>query len=60
MEDVKSWIQSRTVWAALVALAPFLTAKLGFDVNQTLQDVLTIAGLIGVIVFRILATRKIS
>lgn len=60
MKDVKSWIQSRTIWAILVALAPFLTVKLGFDINQTLADVLQIAGLIGAIIFRITATKKIE
>jgi hypothetical protein len=58
--DIKSWLQSRTIWAALVALAPVATKLLGFDVNATLNDILTIAGIAGVIYFRINATAKLK
>lgn len=49
MMDIKSWLQSRTIWAALVILAPIATKFLGFDVSATLNDILTIAGIAGVI-----------
>jgi hypothetical protein len=58
--DIKSWLQSRTIWAALVALAPVATKLLGFDVDATLNDILTIAGIAGVIYFRINATAKLK
>lgn len=57
--DIKSWLQSRTIWAALVILAPIATKFLGFDVSATLNDILTIAGIAGVIYFRINATSKL-
>jgi hypothetical protein len=60
MMDVKSWLQSRTIWAALVALAPIATKLLGFDVDATLNDILTIAGIVGVIYFRIKATSTLK
>jgi hypothetical protein len=60
MMDIKSWLQSRTIWAALVALAPVATKLLGFDVSATLNDILTIAGIAGVIYFRIKATSKLQ
>jgi len=58
--DIKSWLQSRTIWAALVALAPVATKLLGFDVSATMNDILTIAGIVGVIYFRIKATSKLQ
>ena len=57
--DIKSWLQSRTIWAALVILAPIATKFLVFDVIATLNDILTIAGIAGVIYFRINATSKL-
>lgn len=60
MEQVKSWITSKTIWAALVALVPVLSKVLGFDMDATLADVLTIAGIVGAIVFRVLATVKLK
>jgi hypothetical protein len=58
--DIKSWLQSRTIWAALVALAPVATKLLGFDVDATLNDILTIVGIAGVIYFRIKATATLK
>lgn len=60
MEQVKSWITSKTIWAALVALVPILSNLLGFDMGATLSDVLTVAGIVGAIVFRITATAKLK
>lgn len=60
MTDFKSWLQSRTIWMALVAAAPVLTNVVGFDLGATLDDVLSIVGLVGVIYFRINATAKLS
>jgi hypothetical protein len=60
MVEVKSWIESRTIWSAVVALAPILTQLLGFDVDATLRDILTIVGLSGTIYFRIQARKRIQ
>ena len=60
MTDVKSWLQSKTIWSILVSVAPFLSRLLGFDVDATLADILTIAGAIGAIYFRISATQKLT
>ena len=60
MTDVKSWLQSRTIWATLLTLAPFLTQMLGFDINATLADILTIVGAGAAIYYRIEATTKLS
>jgi hypothetical protein len=60
MMDIKSWLQSRTIWAALIILAPIATKFLGFDVSATLNDILTIAGIAGVIYFRIKATSTLK
>ena len=60
MTDVKSWLQSKTVWSILVMLAPLLTKMLGFDVDATLTDVLTIAGAVGAIYGRVTASKKLS
>ena len=60
MTDVKSWLQSKTIWSVLVTLSPLLTKFLGFDMGDTLNDVLTIAGAVGAIYFRISATQKLK
>ena len=60
MTDVKSWIQSKTIWAALVVLAPIITKLVGFDVDTVLADILTIAGAAGAIYFRITASTKLK
>jgi hypothetical protein len=60
MKDVKSWLQSKTIWAVLVTLAPFLTQILGFDMDATLADILTVVGAGSAIYFRITATTKLS
>jgi len=60
MTDVKSWIQSKTIWAALVVLAPIITKLVGFDVDAVLADILTIAGAAGTIYFRITASTKLK
>lgn len=60
MTDVKSWIQSKTIWSVLVTLAPFITRLAGFDVDATLADILTIAGAAGAIYFRVTASKKLS
>ena len=60
MNDFKSWLESKTIWMALVALAPLVSEKLGFDFGATLNDVLTIVGVLGVIWFRIKATKAIK
>ena len=60
MTDVKSWIQSKTIWAALVVLAPIITKLVGFDVDAVLADILTIAGAAGAIYFRITASTKLK
>ena len=60
MTDVKSWLQSKTIWSVLVTLSPLLTKVLGFDLGATMDDILTIAGAVGVIYFRVTATSKLS
>lgn len=60
MNDFKSWLQSKTVWAAIVIIAPVISRLVGFDVEATLQDLVTIAGTAAVIYFRITATTKLK
>lgn len=60
MTDVKSWIQSKTIWAVLVTLAPIISKLAGFDVDATLTDILTIAGAAAAIYFRITASTKLK
>lgn len=60
MTDIKSWIQSKTIWSVLVTLAPIISRLAGFDVDSTLADILTIAGAAGAIYFRITASTKLS
>ena len=60
MNDLKSWLQSKTIWAILVTVAPVLSKLAGFDVDATLADILTIVGAVGAIWFRIKATKAIK
>jgi hypothetical protein len=60
MKDVKSWLQSKTIWAVLVTLSPILTQVLGFDMDATLADILTVVGAGAAIYFRIIASKKLS
>jgi len=60
MADLKSWLQSRTIWSVLVSVAPFLSKLVGFDIDATLADVLTIAGAVGAIYFRVTASTKLK
>lgn len=60
MTDVKSWLQSKTIWMILVTISPFLSKLLGFDFGATLDDVLTVAGAIGAIYFRVTASDKLN
>jgi hypothetical protein len=60
MTDVKSWLQSKTIWSVLVTLAPFISRLAGFDVDATLADILTIAGAAGAIYFRVTASEKLQ
>ena len=60
MTDVKSWIQSKTIWSVLVTLAPIISSLAGFDVDATLADILTIGGATGAIYFRIDASTKLK
>ena len=60
MTDLKSWLTSKTVWSVLVMLAPVLSKLVGFDIDATLTDILTIVGAIGAIYGRATATQKLS
>jgi len=60
MRSIKSWIESRTIWSILVMLAPVLSKILGFDVDATLADILTVAGAISAIYFRIIAKSTLA
>jgi len=60
MNEFKNWFESKTIWMALVALAPILSTYLGFDLEQTLKDFITIVGIIGAMWFRISATKSLK
>jgi uncharacterized membrane protein len=60
MENVKSWLESKTIWMALVVMAPVVSNYIGFDFGATLNDLVTIAGSIGVIYFRITAKKALK
>lgn len=60
MNEVKSWLESKTIWAAVVVVAPIISRFLGFDVEATIQDLITIAGAASVIYFRIKASKLIK
>lgn len=60
MTDVKSWIQSKTIWSIIVMLAPVISKMAGFDVDATLNDLLTIVGAGAAIYFRIKASEKLK
>ena len=60
MTDLKSWLTSKTIWSVLVMLAPFLSKLVGWDVDSTLTDILTIVGAVGAIYGRVTATKKLS
>lgn len=60
MTDLKSWLQSRTIWSVLIVLAPMLSKFLGFDLGATMDDILTIVGAAGAIYFRVTATKQIE
>lgn len=55
MNDIKSWIQSKTIWAILVTVTPVLSRMIGFDIDATLTDILTIVGAGAAIYFRVKA-----
>ena len=55
MNDIKSWIQSKTIWAILVTVTPVLSKMIGFDIDATLTDILTIVGAGAAIYFRVKA-----
>lgn len=60
MNDVKNWFESKTIWMALVALAPVISTFVGFDFGQTLNDFLTVVGILGMVWFRIKASKTIK
>ena len=60
MNEFKSWLESKTIWAAVVVLAPAISNLVGFDIEATIQDLITIAGAVGVIYFRIKASKIIK
>lgn len=60
MTDLKSWLESKTIWSVLVMLAPIISRMAGFDVDATLTDILTIAGAVGAIYFRVTASKKLK
>jgi len=60
MTDVKSWLQSKTIWSVLITLSPLLSKLLGFDLGATMDDLLVIAGAAGAIYFRITASEKLK
>lgn len=60
MTDIKSWIQSKTIWSILITISPVLSKMLGFDFGETLTDVITILGAAAAIFFRIKASEKLK
>jgi len=60
MNEFKSWLQSKTIWMALVAIAPIVSKYIGFDVEATMNDLVTVVGCIGVIWFRITAKQVLK
>lgn len=60
MTDFKSWLQSTTIWSILIMLSPLISRMVGFDVDATLTDILTIAGAAGAIYGRITASKKLK
>jgi hypothetical protein len=60
MNDIKSWIQSKTIWAILVTITPVLSKMVGFDIDATLTDVLTIIGAGAAIFFRVKAKASLK
>ncbi len=60
MTDVKSWVQSRTIWAILVVLAPIITKLVGIDIEATMADVLTVIGAVSAIYFRFTASASLK
>lgn len=55
MTDVKSWVQSRTIWAILLVLAPMISKLIGIDMEAVMADVLTVIGAVAAIYFRFTA-----
>lgn len=60
MTDVKSWLQSKTIWMILVSLTPTISKLFGFDFGATMDDVLTIAAAGAAIYFRVTASTKLK
>lgn len=60
MNDPKGWLQSTTIWGVLVFIAPLISQWLGFDFGATLDDILQVAGLVGIIVGRFTARKPLS
>lgn len=60
METFKNWLTSKTIWAALVTIAPLISSLLGFDLGATMSNIVEIAGIVGVIYFRITASTKLN
>lgn len=60
MQDVKMWLQSRTIWMILVTLTPTISKFLGFDFGETMNDVLTMVGAGAAIYFRVVASTKLT
>ena len=68
MDDVKSFLQSRTVWSGILVLASIVLQKYGYtftDADQTgivdaVSKVGETLGALGTIYFRVKATKAIA
>ncbi|MGL4241777.1 MAG: hypothetical protein ACRCTI_11750 [Beijerinckiaceae bacterium] len=68
MTDVKSFLQSRTVWANIVGLVALIAAARGVDFGaddanrlaEACLQIVTAASFVASTLFRVVATRRIA
>ena len=68
MDDWKSWLASRTVWSAILALVGIGMGLFGYTISaqdqaemlNTLSPIITTIGTIATIYYRVKATKKIG
>jgi len=60
MTDVKSWIESKTIWGIIIALSPVFSNMVGFNISEIAESIVALAGSALAIYGRITASKKIS
>jgi len=68
MNEWKSWVASRTVWSAILALVGIVIGLFGYtfstqdqaDLLNILSPIVTVIGTFGTIYYRVTATKKIG